>query len=45
MSADQQYLGNPNLKKANVAQSFTLDQIEEFIKWSKVPVYFIRKHI
>ena len=35
MSADQQYLGNPNLKKANVAQSFTPDQIEEFIKCSK----------
>ena len=45
MSADQQYLGNPNLKKANVAQSFTPDQIEEFIKCSKDPVYFIQKYI
>ena len=45
MGADQQYLGNPNLKKANVAQSFTPDQIEEFIKCSKDPVYFIQKYI
>jgi len=45
MSTDQQYLGNPNLKKANVAQSFTPDQIEEFIKCSKDPVYFIQKYI
>ncbi len=45
MSADQIYLGNPNLKKANVAQSFAPEEVEEFIKCSKDPVYFIRKYI
>ena len=27
----EQYLGNPNLKKANTAFEFTATQIEEFI--------------
>jgi len=45
MSSDQIYLGNPNLKKANVAQSFTPEQVEEFVKCSKDPVYFIKKYI
>ena len=29
---DDIYLGNPNLKKANVTQEFTQEQIEEFIR-------------
>ena len=45
MSSDQIYLGNPNLKKANVAQSFTPEQVEEFVKCSQDPVYFIKKYI
>ena len=28
---DDIYLGNPNLKKANVAQEFTKEQILEFV--------------
>jgi hypothetical protein len=39
------YLGNPNLKRANVAQEFTTDQVEEFIKCSQDPIYFIKKYI
>ncbi len=39
------YLGNPNLKKANVETNFTPDQVQEFIKCSQDPVYFIRKYI
>jgi len=39
------YLGNPNLKKANVATNFTPDQVKEFIKCSTDPVYFIKKYI
>ena len=39
------YLGNPNLKRANVAQDFTKEEVEEFIKCSKDPVYFIKKYI
>ena len=45
MATDQQYLGNPNLKKANVAQSFTPAQVKEFVKCSQNPVHFIRKYI
>ena len=45
MATDQQYLGNPNLKKANVAQSFTPAQVKEFVKCSQDPVHFIRKYI
>ena len=45
MSQNEIYLGNPNLKRANVAQSFTDDQVAEFIKCSKDPVYFIKNYI
>ena len=36
------YLGNPNLKKANVSQKFTKRQIAEFLKCADDPVYFIQ---
>ena len=39
------YLGNPNLKKANVSQRFTKKQIAEFLKCADNPVYFIQKYI
>jgi len=39
------YLGNPNLKKANVATNFTPEQVEEFVKCADDPVHFIRNHI
>ena len=39
------YLGNPNLKKANVSQKFTKRQIAEFLKCADDPVYFIQKYI
>ena len=39
------YLGNPNLKRANVNTSFTPNQVKEFIKCSQDPVYFIRNYI
>ena len=39
------YLGNPNLKKANVATNFTKKQIAEYLKCADNPVYFIRKYI
>ena len=45
MATEHQYLGNPNLKKANVAQSFTPSQVKEFVKCSQDPVYFIKKYI
>ena len=46
MSTNQeQYLGNPNLKKANVATNFTPDEVQEYIKCSEDPVYFIQTYI
>ena len=45
MSTTEQYLGNPNLKKANVANEFTPKQVEEYIKCSEDPVYFIQTYI
>ena len=41
----EQYLGNPNLKKANTAFEFTATQIEEFIKCKDDPVYFAKNYI
>jgi hypothetical protein len=45
MQPQEIYLGNPNLKRANVAQNFTTDQVAEFIKCSTEPIYFIKKYI
>ena len=42
MKADDIYLGNPNLKKANVAVEFTEEQIQEFIHCKNNPVYFAK---
>ena len=42
---DDIYLGNPNLKKANVAQEFTQEQIEEFMRCAADPVYFARTYM
>lgn len=39
------YLGNDNLKAAGVKVSWTPEQIEEYVKCSQDPVYFIRKYI
>ena len=45
MATDDIYLGNPNLKKANTPVEFTADQISEFIKCKKNPVYFAKKYV
>ena len=37
-----QYLGNPNLKKANVPVEFTKEQIQEYQKCMDDPIYFIQ---
>lgn len=44
MSSDI-YSGNPQLKKAHTEIEFTAEQVEEYIKCSKDPVYFARKYI
>ena len=45
MAENQIYLGNPNLKKANVPTHFTPKQVKEFLKCSNDPIYFIRRYI
>ena len=45
MVQHEQYLGNPNLKKANVAQNFTKKQVTEFLKCAQDPVYFAQKYV
>ena len=42
---DDIYLGNPNLKKANVAQEFTQEQIEEFMRCAERILYILLKLI
>ena len=40
-----QYLGNPNLKKANVPVEFTKEQIQEYQKCMDNPIYFIQEYM
>ena len=39
------YLGNTNLKEAGIDIQFTEEQVKEYMKCSKDPVYFIEKYI
>jgi len=39
------YLGNSNLKEIGTQIEFTKEQVEEYIKCSNDPVYFIKKYI
>ncbi len=41
----ENYLGNPNLKKANVQQNWTKEEVEEYAKCMKDPIYFIQEYI
>ena len=45
MASNEVYLGNPNLKKANVPNEWTEAQIAEFLKCSEDPVYFIKTYV
>jgi hypothetical protein len=39
------YLGNPNLKKANVTQEWTKDELEQYALCMEDPAYFIMNYI
>ena len=39
---DFTYLGNPNLKKANVQQEWTKKQLQEYKRCMDDPLYFIQ---
>ncbi len=45
MATETIYLGNPLLKKANVQQEFTAEQVEEFIRCKEDPIYFATNYI
>jgi len=45
MSTTDQYLGNPNLKKAHTPSRFTKKQIEEVMKCLESPKYFIENYL
>ena len=45
MAIEEVYLGNPLLKKANVQQEFTKEQILEFMACKNDPVYFARNYV
>jgi len=42
---NKSYLGNSNLKASNVQVEFTQDQVEEYIKCAKDPVYFVKNYV
>lgn len=39
------YLGNPNLKATDVKIDWTKEQLEEYAKCSRDPIYFIQKYV
>lgn len=41
----ENYLGNPNLKRANVETEFTQEQINEWVKCANDPQYFIQNYV
>ncbi len=42
---EQNYLGNPNLKKANVQQEWTKEELQEYKRCMDDPQYFIENYI
>ena len=44
-SKSNKYLGNSNLKAAGVKINFSPEQIEEYVKCSQDPLYFIRNYV
>ena len=42
---ENNYLGNPNLKRANVSVEWTEEQIDEYTQCMKDPLYFIENYI
>ncbi len=43
--AETTYLGNPNLKKANVQQEWTEEELLEYSKCMNYPLYFIENYV
>ena len=45
MTRHEQYLGNPNLKKAYTKSRFSKEQIQEVLKCLDDPKYFIENYL
>jgi hypothetical protein len=45
MAKTESYLGNKNLKKVDVVLEFTKDQVQEYIKCARDPLYFIENYV
>ena len=45
MAVTDAYLGNPNLKKINIPQEFTKEQILEYQKCAADPIYFMETYV
>ena len=45
MKTPDSYLGNPNLKRTKVPVNFTPEQVEEYVRCSNDPVYFMKNYI
>ena len=43
--SDFTYLGNPNLKKANVQQEWTKEELLEYSRCMEDPLYFIQNYV
>ena len=43
--SDATYLGNPNLKRANVQQEWTKKQLLEYSRCMEDPLYFIQNYV
>lgn len=43
--SDKNYYLNPNVKKINIKEEYTKEQIAEYIKCSQDPIYFIEKYV
>jgi hypothetical protein len=43
--AIENYLGNKNLKKVGVPVEYTQEQVQEYIKCARDPIYFIRTYV
>ena len=41
---NENYLGNPNTKKDGITSNFTKDQVLEYAKCMKDPVYFVERY-
>ena len=42
---EKSYLGNENIKGSNVKVPFTQEQVDEFIRCSEDPIYFIENYV